>query len=110
MKITVLNDDNAIGFEGVFYNGLDFSTVPDNLHALQWNDTKGEIEFYVDKEGVKPPNEKITELPNWVMPLKPQWDAADTAKKQKDADFAELNVQIETLAKNLFIGIPNSTT
>lgn len=100
MKITVLNNDNAIGFDGIFYDGLDFSSVPDNLHALQWNGIKGEIEFYEDADGVKPPNEKITDLPNWVMPLKPQWDAADAAKKQKEADFAALNAQIENLAKN----------
>lgn len=87
MKITVINDDNALGFDGIFYHELDFSNVPDDVHALQWNGAKGEIEFYVDEDGEKPANEKITELPSWVMGLKPQWDAAALLAKQKQEAY-----------------------
>lgn len=94
MRITVLNDDNALGLDGVFYSGLDFSTVPDNIHALQWNGTKGEIEFYEDDEGEKMPNQKITELPSWVMELKPQWDAAEQRKLLKDKEHEDALAQV----------------
>ena len=87
MRITVINDDNALGIDGVFYSELDFSTVPDNIHALQWNGVKGEIEFYSDEDGEQPPNQKITDLPNWVMELKPQWDAKAELKRLKDLKY-----------------------
>lgn len=97
MRITVINDDNTLGLDGVFYHNLDFSTVPDNVHALQWDGTKGEIEFYADEDGEKPANQKITELPDWVMPLKTQWDAAAALRKQQEEAFAQTVAQAEAV-------------
>ena len=106
MKITLLNDDNALGLDGVFYSGLDFSNVPDNIHAIQWNGTKGEIEFYTDEDGEKPANQKITELPDWVMALKPQWDSKAEEKRLQDLAYQEAVAQAE--AVNLGINTENA--
>jgi hypothetical protein len=52
------------------------SAVPDNIHALQWFDVNGWIEF-VDST----PNQEITELPSWANVCVSEWEAADYAKK-----------------------------
>lgn len=93
MKITVLNDDNSIGFDGVFYHELNFSTVPNDVHAVQWDGIKGEIEFYKNANGEQPTNQIITELPSWVMELKPQWDAAAEVARQKQLAYEAVVAQ-----------------
>lgn len=59
MRLTIIPDDKSIGINGYFYTNIqeDLSWIPDNIHAVQWYDTWGEIE-YTDGS----PNEKIEEL------------------------------------------------
>ena len=59
MRLTIIPSDKAIGIDGEFFLniGEDLSWIPSNVHALQWYDTWGELEF---NDGS--PNEKIEEL------------------------------------------------
>ena len=59
MRLTIIPSDKAIGIDGEFLLniGEDLSWIPSNVHALQWYDTWGELEF---NDGS--PNEKIEEL------------------------------------------------
>ena len=59
MRLTIIPSDKAIGINGEFISniGEDLSWVPSNIHAVQWYDTWGEIEY---NDGS--PNEKIEEL------------------------------------------------
>lgn len=43
-KITIIADDGAVIIDGEAYTGLLFS-LPDNTHAVQWNDTQGHVEI-----------------------------------------------------------------
>ena len=63
MKLTIICADGSVGENGLFYNGLDLSScaIPANVHALQWQDTAGWIEY-----NTTIPNETITELPAWA--------------------------------------------
>ena len=45
--------------------------IPANVRALQWQETKGWLEFW-DKQ-----NEDITELPSWVNCCLTAWDVAN---------------------------------
>lgn len=47
MRLTIIPSDKTIGINNVFYTGIktDFSWIPENVHALQWYDTYGELEF-----------------------------------------------------------------
>ena len=59
MRLTIVPSDKIISIDG---NGLlniqqDFSWVPANVHAVQWYDTWGEVEY---NDGT--PNERIEEL------------------------------------------------
>jgi hypothetical protein len=80
MKLTIIPVDGAVYKDGYSYSGLDLATAPSNVHALQWKDTKGWIEFKDNDDGTKPQNEVITELPSWANACVTKWDEAETAR------------------------------
>lgn len=82
MRLTIIPIDNAVYKDGVMkawaLPALDLATcgIPANVHALQWYDTYGDIEFDAPQPGApKPPNEAITELPQWAINCVAVWDA-----------------------------------
>jgi hypothetical protein len=78
MKLTIVKEDGAVYIDGISFLNLDLSTVPQNVHALQFNDTvnKGWIEFIDDDFGIKPNNEYIEELPVWATEAINKWNEA----------------------------------
>lgn len=99
MKITLLNGDDSLGIDGVFYSGLDFSNVPNEIQVIQWNGTKGHIEYFEDEEGVKRPNDIIFELPFFIETIKPSWNAAAEQAAIKEAEFQSLLQQAAEVAQ-----------
>ena len=83
MKLTIIRADNAVYKNGFSYSGLDLSAVPNNVHALQFNDISnaGWIEFVQDDFGNKANNEMITSLPAWANTAMTKWDEAKTAEE-----------------------------
>lgn len=59
MRITVVPSDKSIGVDGVIYSGLDvdWSWIPEDVHAFQWFDTYGHVEYKDSR-----PNDDVTEL------------------------------------------------
>lgn len=59
MRLTIISNDKSIGINGEFVLNIqqDISWIPENVHAVQWYDTWGEIEY---KDGSL--NERIEEL------------------------------------------------
>jgi hypothetical protein len=74
MLLTIIPVDGNVKKDEVGYIGLDLSScgIPSNIRALQWQETKGWIEFW-DKQ-----NEDITELPSWVDCCLAAWTVANT--------------------------------
>lgn len=71
MKVTIIPVDSFVAIDGdSSHYALDLSTcnIPSDVHALQWFDTKGWIEFQdpVDPFLPKAPNQIIEELPLWA--------------------------------------------
>lgn len=69
-RITIIPIDNTVYVDGVVCE-LELSTcnIPANVHALQWYNTQGWVEFVDDDNNPftpKPPNQEITELPAWA--------------------------------------------
>lgn len=94
MKLTIIKSDGAVYKDGFSYSRLDLSSVPNNVHALQWNGTKGFIEFVEDSNLNKQSNEVIEELPSWALDAISKWDEAKAvgdAMKQ-----AQLQEQLQT--------------
>jgi hypothetical protein len=76
MKIVIIPVDGAVYVDGYSYSNLDLSFCPNEVHAIQWNVSKGWIEFKENDEGIKPQNQIITELPSWAVQSKAKWDEA----------------------------------
>ena len=47
MKLTIVNSDKTIGIGTTFISGIttDLSWIPSNVHAVQWDDTSGIVEY-----------------------------------------------------------------
>ena len=80
MNLTIIPIDGAVYVDGYSFSGLDLSEAPADVHALQWKDTKGWIEFKDTEDGEKPNNQNITELPAWANSCKAKWDEAKAAE------------------------------
>ena len=81
MKVTIIPIDGAVYKDSLCYSNLDLSQcgIPDDIHALQWFNTEGWIEFKSDI-----PNEKITELPQWALNCLDVWQIAYDADHPVD--------------------------
>lgn len=76
MKLTIIPADGSVGENEKFYLNLDLSLcgIPNDVHALQWQDVSGWIEY-------KSPlveNQPITELPAWANCCMAKWTEANT--------------------------------
>lgn len=76
MKLTIIISDGAVYKDGFSFSGLDLSSAPSNVHALQWDNHAGWIEFKDEAEFRKAPNENITALPDWANIALTKWDEA----------------------------------
>jgi hypothetical protein len=81
MKLTVIPADKSVYLDGKFQKELEWKGTPKNVHALQWNNVKGWIEYISDDDGNKLPNELITELPKWALNAVTAWEAAEAAEE-----------------------------
>jgi hypothetical protein len=90
MKLTIIRADGAVYKDGVSYSGLDLAAVPADVHALQWKDTKGWIEFVDSDDGTKPQNEAITSLPAWATTAMTKWDEAKVTFETAQAEAIRL--------------------
>jgi hypothetical protein len=81
MNLTIIPSDNAIYKNGIMRANLPLPldltlcNIPANVHALQWKETAGWIEFEDNPDGTKPENEPITELPAWALACVGVYDA-----------------------------------
>ena len=71
MRLTIIPVDGFVAVDGICkYQPLDISScnIPVDIHALQWYDNKGWIEFSDDGNPFtpKPANELISKLPSWA--------------------------------------------
>ena len=62
MKLSIIKNDGAVYKNNVSYSNLSLTTIPSYVHALQWNESTGHIEFVNNVKA----NEAITELPSWA--------------------------------------------
>jgi hypothetical protein len=76
MKLTIIPTDGAVYQDSVVYLNLEWNGTPAGVHALQWQDIEGWIE-YTDPNT---PNETITSLPNWADNAMDAWNIANTPK------------------------------
>jgi hypothetical protein len=91
MKLTIIKNDGAVYKDSVSYATLSLPTIPSDVHALQWNESTGHIEFV---DNVKA-NEIITELPSWANDVLTAWQ---TAYEVEQSEIARLQAEAEAEA------------
>jgi hypothetical protein len=80
MKLTIIPSDKCVYVNAVSFSDLDLITakIPVDVHALQWDEVVGSIEF-IDKTI---PNQTVTELPDWANACVAIWQVAyDNSQK-----------------------------
>lgn len=76
MRLTIIRPDASVYVNDVAYAPLSMESVPLTVHALQWFDVEGWIEY---NDGTL--NETITALPSWANTCVQEWEAADYEHK-----------------------------
>jgi len=89
MRLCIITDDKMVSKDGEAYSGLDISCIPTTVHALQWYETFGEIEYKNTEPNRKPENELITSLPSWANTALTIWNDAKTAEAKRIQDAIE---------------------
>jgi hypothetical protein len=93
MKLTIIPSDKAVYKDNKSYSDLTLSGIPSDVHALQWNNDAGWIEY---KNHAKP-NESISSLPQWANDAVAVWQTTYDAEQAAIA-AAELAAQQEGAA------------
>jgi hypothetical protein len=83
MRLTITPVNGSVGKDGKFYLKLDLSScgIPADVHALQWQNNSGWIEYVSELVQNKP----ITELPAWANACLNKWTEANTPLPQTPA-------------------------
>jgi hypothetical protein len=85
MKLSIIPIDGTVCEDNVCYTNLSWDGTPVDIHALQWQDVSGWLEFNDGK-----PNEDITVLPDWADNAMAAWTVANTPEPVEPAT-AEFN-------------------
>jgi hypothetical protein len=83
MKLTIIPSDKKVGVNGLTFSDINLSScaIPTNIHALQWYETEGEVEFTNNPDRTKPQNELISELPAWANACINKWNEVKAAQE-----------------------------
>lgn len=70
-RLTIIPTDRAVYTDVCTYVNLDLSScgIPSDIHALQWMDNSGWLEFIGPSD-----NQVITELPEWAINCLNVWE------------------------------------
>lgn len=79
MRMTIVNKDGVMTIDGVTYP-IDTTSLAENVHAVQWYDTFGEVEIKDIVTNKMVENRTITSIEEY-QPLIDQWNVKDQAAK-----------------------------
>lgn len=82
MRLTIVPEDRVVCIDKVCIHGIDMSSIPSDVHAVQWYDTVGDVET-VDPVTRRPVNTAIYSIEPYqtVIDL---WQAAyDSANQEQ---------------------------
>ena len=82
MRLTIIRDMGLVHIDGRGYDELDMTDVPAEVHALQWDGEKGEIEYASNDVQ----NESVTSMPAWASKVSSAIYAKLAADDKKEAD------------------------
>ena len=89
MKVTIIREDDAVYVDGVAHT-VDCSTLAPEVHAVQWDGVRGEVEYRVtrcDHCGAR--TKKGNEIISDFTPYQKYVDAWQVVKSEADAAAAK---------------------
>jgi hypothetical protein len=110
-KFTVIKDDNMTIIDGVAVDSLDLSSIPDNVHAIQWDGEagSGEIEYRSSRCShcnvlSKKPNEMFSDISTYSAIISEHGIKVEEALAEKAA--LELKMKEEEAAREVARSAP----
>ena len=86
MRVTIIPSDHFVGVDGIGFDGIDMSSVPTEIHAVQWYDTWGEVEYEnISAPTEEDPNRIIKPQNEIISDLSPYQSVIDLWQEKKDA-------------------------
>ena len=73
MRVTIIPIDTFCAVDGIGFDGIDMTSVPKDVHAVQWFGTWGEEEILDLKTGRIDRNQKIDNLDAYQAVLNSYW-------------------------------------
>lgn len=83
MRLVITGQKNNImqvGIDGVFYEDLDGTQLAENIHAVQWYDTYGEVEYKDPATGKMTQNVEIDSIADFQFAID-AWNASKAAEE-----------------------------
>jgi hypothetical protein len=77
MRLTIVPVDGAVTLDGIGYSRLDLSFMDSTIHAVQWYETHGEIEYKDPITGRIVENRAITDISEFTAAID-LWNEAKT--------------------------------
>jgi hypothetical protein len=75
MRFILIPSDKVVTIDGESYRDLNLEQVDPTIHAVQWYETWGEIEYIKDENEYKPENQKIYSLDSFQFAID-EWNKA----------------------------------
>lgn len=91
MRLTIIADDKTIGVDSVNIYPIELPQLDSSIHAVQWYETWGEVEFktvLVDGQPIKPANQIITDVTPYEWALT-AWNEAKAVLAAEASAAAE---------------------
>lgn len=95
MRLTIIPSDGAVYKDEVCYSNLTWTGTPSDIHALQWTEDSGWIEYNNGE-----PNEDIDSLPSWAIEAISSWEEEDYNIKHPPAPPAPTAEENKILGTN----------
>lgn len=89
MRVTVIPADTFCSVNNLGFNGIDMSSLPANLHAMQWYGTWGEEEYVDFDTRQMLPNVRITSLDAYSTVLAAYQVLFTDYQQQQQAQYEE---------------------
>jgi hypothetical protein len=93
MRVTIIPKDGFVSIDNVGFSEIDLSFIPNEIHAIQWYEKFGEIE-YKDEFGRITRNEELSSLDDltYFDQVYAKWEVAKQ-KHDELIEFIELRDQ-----------------
>lgn len=73
MRLTIIKSNGYVSIDGEGYFGIDVTSIDNNIHAIQWHDTYGELEIKNEKGRIIE-NVEISNIADYLH-IVPLWQA-----------------------------------